>query len=255
MTRARLGLLAVAGAAGTALAGFLFAAGGPWAGPAPRSWAAADAWYEHAGPASVALMLARVVGSLGALRLLVGALLHLTADLAASPSLRRAADAVGPRALRHLAARGLAGASVAVVVATGPVAASPSGEGPGVAVMEVLDAPPPSTTTPTTTSTPTTSTTTTAPITTAPSPPPASLPPAVAAAAPATVVVGPGDSFWSLAVEAVGAPPGPAGERAVDRYWRRLVALNRAQLVDPANPDLLYPGQVLHLAPLERAAP
>ena len=52
----------------------------------------------------------------------------------------------------------------------------------------------------------------------------------------------PGDSFWSLAVDAVGDGARPV---AVDDYWRRLIAANRARLVDPANPDLLYPGQVL----------
>jgi hypothetical protein len=32
--------------------------------------------------------------------------------------------------------------------------------------------------------------------------------------------------------------------------WRRLVEVNRPRLVDPANPDLLYPGQVLVLPPM-----
>ena len=56
--------------------------------------------------------------------------------------------------------------------------------------------------------------------------------------------VRPGDHFWSIAELVV-------AERGLDvpvgRYWRLLVEANRSRLVDPANPDLLYPGQVLVL--------
>ncbi|PLS75238.1 MAG: hypothetical protein CYG61_08380, partial [Actinobacteria bacterium] len=41
----------------------------------------------------------------------------------------------------------------------------------------------------------------------------------------------------------------------VDAYWRRLVDANRAILRDPANPDLLYPGQVLTVPPAAAAEP
>jgi LysM repeat protein len=81
--------------------------------------------------------------------------------------------------------------------------------------------------------------------------PAARRPPALPAVDPATWVVEPGDSLWSIAEDVVGAEvvagAGAAvpGERAVARYWRRLVAANRPQLVDPANPDLLVPGQRL----------
>jgi nucleoid-associated protein YgaU len=54
------------------------------------------------------------------------------------------------------------------------------------------------------------------------------------------VVVERGDSFWSIAVE-------EAGERELVRYWRALIEANRDRLVDPSNPDLLHPGQVLRL--------
>ena len=30
-------------------------------------------------------------------------------------------------------------------------------------------------------------------------------------------------------------------------YWNRLIAANRATLADPANPDLVYPGQTFTL--------
>jgi hypothetical protein len=61
-------------------------------------------------------------------------------------------------------------------------------------------------------------------------------------------VVEPGDSLWSIAEEVVTPADGTSpAERTVARYWQRLVAANRANLVDPDNPDLLVPGQQLVL--------
>lgn len=57
-------------------------------------------------------------------------------------------------------------------------------------------------------------------------------------------VVRPGEHFWSIAEQVV-------AERGLDidvaTYWNALVAANRANLIDPDNPDLLHPGQVLRL--------
>jgi len=33
----------------------------------------------------------------------------------------------------------------------------------------------------------------------------------------------------------------------VEPYWRRLIDLNRSRLVDPGNPDLIFPTQVFDL--------
>ena len=153
------------------------------------------------------------------------------------------ADGVSPRWLTRLA-HGAAGLAVTVGLAGPPVPSDPA----GTAVMEVLEEPGSATST---TTTPTTTTTTT-PTTTTPSAPPPRTPPKVPDAPPPPiaaeeVVVARGDSFWSLAVEAVAESSRPA---SVDAYWRRLVELNRPRLVDPANPDLLYPGQVLVLPPI-----
>lgn len=61
-----------------------------------------------------------------------------------------------------------------------------------------------------------------------------------------TWIVEPGDSLWSIAEDVMAPSPDTnPGERAVTRYWRRLIEVNRAQLVDPDNPDLLVPGQHL----------
>lgn len=65
---------------------------------------------------------------------------------------------------------------------------------------------------------------------------------------PTAWVVEPGDSLWSIAEEVVTPVDGPTPtDRTVARYWQRLVAANRANLVDPDNPDLLVPGQRLDL--------
>jgi nucleoid-associated protein YgaU len=64
------------------------------------------------------------------------------------------------------------------------------------------------------------------------------------------VTVAVGDSLWSIAVdvlaEHMGAPP---SDRQVTPYWRSLIDANLAKLVDPTNPDLIFPGQVFTLPP------
>jgi nucleoid-associated protein YgaU len=74
--------------------------------------------------------------------------------------------------------------------------------------------------------------------------------PSLPAVDPTTWVVEAGDSLWSIAAEVTALPDGSSpGERAVDHYWRRLVEANRSRLVDPANADLLVPGQHLVVPP------
>ncbi|MDD9369896.1 MAG: LysM domain-containing protein [Acidimicrobiales bacterium] len=93
----------------------------------------------------------------------------------------------------------------------------------------------------------------TAPVTATPAahaPGPLAAPstPAALAVDPTAWVVEPGDSLWSIAEEVVAPTDGTSpAERTVTRYWQRLVAANRANLVDPGNPDLLVPGQQLVL--------
>jgi hypothetical protein len=92
---------------------------------------------------------------------------------------------------------------------------------------------------------------------------PASPPPAIPAAVrpppdlpivdPSRWVVEPGDSLWSIADEVMRRADGSSpGERTVARYWHRLIGANRQDLVDPANPDLLVPGQRLVVPSPER---
>ena len=63
-----------------------------------------------------------------------------------------------------------------------------------------------------------------------------------------TVVVGRGDNLWEIARREVSNRLGRAATATeTDPYWRMLVEINRPRLVDPAVPDLIYPGQVLQL--------
>lgn len=55
-----------------------------------------------------------------------------------------------------------------------------------------------------------------------------------------------GDSFWSIAEREVSAQLGrPATDAEVTGWWADLVAANTDRLVEPGNPNLVLPGQVL----------
>lgn len=57
-----------------------------------------------------------------------------------------------------------------------------------------------------------------------------------------------GDHLWSVAERVLHDAWGRApSDREVAGYWARLVEDNRPRLADPANPDLVFPGQVLAL--------
>jgi nucleoid-associated protein YgaU len=73
-------------------------------------------------------------------------------------------------------------------------------------------------------------------------------PPAPAVGDVQSVIVQPGDSFWSLAEELVSLRVGRAvTDPEVIGPWLDLIAANRDALPDPGDPDLLLPGTVLRL--------
>ncbi len=102
-----------------------------------------------------------------------------------------------------------------------------------------------------------TATTSTAPPPSAGAPPPARQGPAPGNRSPApgtasatsaerTWRVQPGDHFWSVAERVLGeAWHHSPTDAEVDPYWRSLVDANRSVLRDAANPDLVFPGQVI----------
>ena len=70
-------------------------------------------------------------------------------------------------------------------------------------------------------------------------------------AAPATSttwVVRPGDHFWAIAertlTDAWGRAP---SDREIDPFWRAVIERNRANLRDPNNADLLFPGDTIEV--------
>ena len=71
----------------------------------------------------------------------------------------------------------------------------------------------------------------------------------VAEPAPAptpTWTVAPGDHLWSISSRVLTSAWGrPPADVEVVPYWERVIDENRTRLADPANPDLLFPGQVL----------
>lgn len=76
--------------------------------------------------------------------------------------------------------------------------------------------------------------------------PPAPPDPPPAAGADRPWTVRPGDHLWGMAEQALAEAWGrPPTDAEVDPYWRAVVEANRARLRDPANPDLVFPGQVL----------
>jgi nucleoid-associated protein YgaU len=55
-----------------------------------------------------------------------------------------------------------------------------------------------------------------------------------------------GDHLWSIAEETLArAWRRPVSDAEVTPFWQQVVELNRDRLADPANPDLVFPGQVL----------
>ena len=114
-----------------------------------------------------------------------------------------------------------------------------------IARLRRLPDPPPATTAPS----PTTTTTTTKPAATDPEPRP-DPPPEQRQDERRQWIVQPGDNLWAIAAADLGAERSQAPtEDEIARHWSALIELNRPRLVDPGNPDLIVPGQRLHLPP------
>ncbi len=229
----RLRMGAVVALASATLWGLASVGSGPIGAPPIGSWDQAVAWYERVDAAHAVMAVVRLLAMACAGWLLVGAALQLVASPSLGYRSRRLADALSPRVLRRLAHGAVqlsvtAGLALPSVTSAG---AAPTDDPPGIAVMEVVGDPG-------------------APV---PDTPPVAPAPVETQPPPAAdeVIVQPGNSFWSLAVETVaeanGAPP---TDDQVDDYWRRLIEANRDRLIAPGDPDLLRPGQILVLPAL-----
>jgi len=214
-----------------------------WAGkllgpPRVTSWADAERWYEGVGPATGVIAAVRVIALALALWWLAAAALQLLAAVVRAPSAQWVADLITPRSLQRLV-HGLAGLSLSAGLAVPAPGAGILGPPPGAgtATMRVVpDGAPP--VAPPATPVP-------VPVAAAPAPAPVPTP------AQEVVVVAAGDSLWSIAEEAlIDAGRTSVDEHAVATYWRRVIDHNQAMLVDPSNPDLIYPGQLVSLPAL-----
>jgi DNA-binding SARP family transcriptional activator len=65
------------------------------------------------------------------------------------------------------------------------------------------------------------------------------------------VLVGPGDHLWGIAERELVTAGVPADDDAVRQYWVDVIDTNRSRLADPANPNLLFAGQVVVLPPVD----
>jgi nucleoid-associated protein YgaU len=203
-------------------------------------WSGTDdvlAWLDRHGPLVALAALARnlalmVVAYLGA-TIAVG----VAARLARLPRLGRVVDLVSiPLARRAI--NGLAGVALTVSVAGGVAQASPAtpptmrlteARSTSVAVMRHLPD---------------------HAARSADSPPPVAPEPAPAAASTATIE--PGDHLWGVAARTLAdrwqrAPD----DREVSTYVRALIEHNAERLAVPGEPDLVFPGQVFDLPPVD----
>jgi len=221
-------------AAGLALR---LAATGDLATPPLASPAGWVDWAEAREPAAAAIALVRLLAELAVWYVLAVSALHVAAGALRLGGAHRLADALALPVVTRLVRAGLGVGMVAASTlsppdapppARGTTAMAPAGGGatavlapsPGTATMRpVLAEPPP--------------------------------PPMPAAPAPTTWTVTVGESLWTIAEEVLGDAWGrPPADAEVDPYWRALVERNRGRLADPADPDLIHPGQVLELPPL-----
>jgi hypothetical protein len=67
-----------------------------------------------------------------------------------------------------------------------------------------------------------------------------------------SIIVAPGDSFWSIAEQVVQNHLGrtPDDDEVLEP-WLAMIDINRDRLLNPDDPDLIHPGQVLRLPPAE----
>lgn len=193
------------------------------------------AWADAREPVAAAIALVRVAAEAGTWYVLAVSVLHVASSVLRSTGGHRVADALALPAVRRLVHTGL-GVGLAAASSVGGQEGSWT---PGTAIMAPVAEPPvvgrthledPGGT--------------------------AAMRPRTApvagvaqvAPAPTTWTVAPGESLWTVAEEVLAdAWQRPAGDAEVDPFWRELVARNRGRLVDPGDPDLVHPGQVLEV--------
>ncbi|HEX7276617.1 MAG TPA: hypothetical protein VF244_04520, partial [Acidimicrobiales bacterium] len=187
--------------------------------------------------AEAAFAILRLVAVGGCWYLAVATAVGAALRLVRADGLVTVADRLTVAPVRHL----LAGSLTVTLAAIGPV---------GVVAAAAQT---PSTTSTTSTSVPSTTADTVIMVRLPPAGTETDSPPKAAEPTPApdryTVV--PGDCFWTIADDLLhrswGRPPTDA---EIVPYWQRLIEANRAELADPGNADLIFPGQVFTVPPV-----
>ncbi|MEA2828764.1 MAG: resuscitation-promoting factor RpfA [Actinomycetota bacterium] len=221
----------------------------------PERW---QAWVEQRDPAAAAFAILRLVAGAGCWYLGVTTVVGAVLRLVRADVLVAFVDRVTVAPVRHL----LAGSLTLTLAGIGPTAALAAA------------APPPAPTTTTTTYTAastsiSTSTSTSVPAA-VPGPgsttdtitmrrlPAAGAEPDVSSTASAATggrvddryTVVSGDCFWTIADDLLHLAWGRAPTDAeIVPYWLRLIEANRAELADPKNADLIFPGQIFTVPP------
>ncbi len=216
-------------------------------GLAPPPVTSVDAlrdWSAARDPTTTAVALVRLVAELAAWYLLGLFALHGVATAVRATGQTSLADALAVPGTARLVHGGL-GLGLVASTAAGAAVAEPPRPRDTPAVMQPMRS----------YGDETGGTARQVPRVPAPSPPaePVVVTEAVVAAGPpagaATMwTVSEGESFWSIAAEALTTTLGrrPA-DAEVDPYWRALIATNRHRLVDVEDVDLIHPGQVFEL--------
>ena len=215
------------------------AATGDLAGPPIGSLDELTAWADAREPAAAAIALVRLVAEVAVWYLLAVSVLHAGSTVLRASGGHRAADALTTPAVRRLVRTGLGlGLAAASTVggqeeagAPGAVTMAPVAEAPLVTQTRVEDPGGSATMRPQVT--PGTGVAQMAPVT------------------PTTWTVAPGESLWTIAEDLLAeAWQRHPSDAETDPFWRTLVERNRSRLVDPADPDLVHPGQVFEVPPL-----
>lgn len=226
---------------GLGLAGLLLrlAATGDLASPPLGSLDDLAAWSDAREPAAAGIAIVRLVAELAVWYLLAVSALHVASTVLRASGGHRAADALTTPGVRRLVRAGLGlGLAAASSVsgqeeagAPGTVTMTPVAEAPLVIQTRIED-----------------------PGGTATMRPQVAQETGVAQmapVAPTTWTVAPGESLWTIAEDLLAdAWQRQPTHAETDPFWRALVEANRSRLADPADPDLIHPGQVFEVPPL-----
>lgn len=227
---------------GLLLAGVLLrlAASGDLAGPPVGSLDELAAWADAREPAATAVALVRLAAEVAVWYLLAVSVLHAAATVLRATGGHRLADDIATPGVRRLVRAGLGlglaaassvGGQEEATGTAGTVTMTPVVEAPVVTQTRIEDPGGTATMRPQLT--------------------PESGVAQMAPAPPATWTVAPGESLWSIAEDLLAdAWQRPPSDAETDPFWRALVERNRDRLADPADPDLIHPGQVFEVPPL-----